>query len=84
MSPIEGRHFRGQDKAKIPRLHRMAGNLVSDPYEQPRIHRRPFCHWRRTSSENGARAFEGAGNARRQGQRGEAGDGLESAAGAQA
>ena len=64
MSQPERRHFSGQEKVKILRLHLLEGKQVSELCEQHKINPSLFYQWQRTFFENGARAFEGAGNAR--------------------
>jgi len=64
MSQTERRHFSGQEKVKILRLHLLEGKAVSDLCEQYKINPSQFYQWQRTFFENGARAFEGSGNAR--------------------
>ncbi len=58
------RHFSGEEKVKILRLHLLEGKPVSEVCEQHKIHPTLFYQWQRTFFENGARAFEGSGNAR--------------------
>ena len=64
MSQNERRHFSGQEKVKILRMHLVEGKPISDLCERHQIHPSLFYQWQRTFFENGARAFEGAGNAR--------------------
>ncbi|HEX2698141.1 MAG TPA: transposase [Anaerolineales bacterium] len=64
MSQTERRHFSGEEKVKILRLHLLEGKAVSDLCEQYQINPSQFYQWQRTFFENGARAFEGSGNAR--------------------
>jgi transposase-like protein len=64
MSQAERRHFSGQEKVKILRMHLLEGKPVSDLCEQFKINPSLFYQWQRTFFENGARAFEGSGNAR--------------------
>jgi transposase len=64
MSQTERRHFGGQEKVKILRMHLLEGKPVSDLCEQHKINPSLFYQWQRTFFENGARAFEGSGNAR--------------------
>ena len=66
MSQRERRQFSGQDKVKILRMHLVEGKPVSDLCEQHQINPSLFYQWQRTFFENGARAFEGSGNARNQ------------------
>ncbi len=61
MSQNERRHFSGEEKVKILRLHLLEGKAVSDLCEQHRINPSLFYQWQRTFFENGAKAFEGAG-----------------------
>jgi len=64
MSQTERRHFSGQEKVKILRLHLLEGKAVSELCEQYKITPSMFYQWQRAFFENGARAFEGAGNGR--------------------
>ncbi len=64
MNESERRHFSGEEKVKILRLHLLEGKPVSDLCEQHKINPSLFYQWQRTFFENGARAFEGTGNAR--------------------
>jgi transposase-like protein len=64
MSQTERRHFSGQEKVKILRLHLLEGKAVSDLCEQYKINPSLFYQWQRTFFENGAKAFEGSGNGR--------------------
>jgi transposase-like protein len=64
MSQTERRHFGGQEKVKILRMHLLEGKPVSDLCEQHKINPSLFYQWQRTFFENGARAFEGSSNAR--------------------
>lgn len=64
MSQAERRHFSGHEKVKILRMHLLEGKPVSDLCEQFKINPSLFYQWQRTFFENGARAFEGSGNAR--------------------
>jgi len=64
MSQAERRHFSGQEKVKILRLHLLEGKPVSDLCEQHKIHPSLFYQWQRTFFENGAKAFEGTGKGR--------------------
>ena len=61
MSQTERRHFSGQDKVKILRLHLLEGKAVSELCEQHKINPSLFYQWQRTFFENGAKAFEGSG-----------------------
>src|SRR4030095_1654048 len=64
MSQSERRHFSGEEKVKILRLHLLEGKAVSDLCEQFKINPSLFYQWQRSFFENGARAFEGSGPAR--------------------
>lgn len=64
MSQTERRHFSGEEKVKILRMHLLEGKAVSEVCEQNNITPSLFYQWQRTFFENGARAFEGPGNAR--------------------
>jgi len=64
MSQAERRHFSGEEKVKILRMHLLEGKPVSDLCEQHKINPSLFYQWQRTFFENGDRAFEGMGNAR--------------------
>jgi transposase-like protein len=64
MSQAERRHFSGQEKVKILRMHLLEGKPVSDLCEQFKINPSLFYQWQRTFFENGGRAFEGSGNGR--------------------
>jgi len=64
MSQAERRHFSGDEKVKIIRLHLVEGKPVSELCEQNKINPSLFYQWQRTFFENGARAFEGSGNGR--------------------
>lgn len=64
MSQNERRHFSGEDKVKILRLHLLEGKAVSDLCEQHKINPSQFYQWQRTFFENGAKAFEGAGGSK--------------------
>lgn len=64
MSQTERRHFNGEEKVKILRLHLLEGKPVSDLCEQYKINPSLFYAWQRTFFENGSRAFEATGNAR--------------------
>lgn len=66
MSQTERRHFSGQEKVKILRLHLLEGKAVSDLCEQHKINPSLFYQWQRTFFENGSRAFEGTGNGHRE------------------
>lgn len=64
MSQAERRHYSGEEKVKILRMHLLEGKPVSDLCEQHQINPSLFYQWQRTLFENGARAFEGSGNGR--------------------
>ena len=64
MSQAERRHFSGEEKVKILRLHLLEGKAVSELCEQHKINPSLFYQWQRTFFENGSRAFEGSGNSR--------------------
>jgi transposase-like protein len=64
MSQPERRHFSGEEKVKILRMHLLEGKPVSELCEQHKIQPSLFYQWQRTFFENGSRAFEGSGNAR--------------------
>jgi transposase len=64
MSQNERRHFSGEEKVKILRLHLLEGKPVSELCEQHQITPSLFYQWQRTFFENGARAFVGTGSAR--------------------
>lgn len=64
MNQPERRHFSGEEKVKVLRMHLLEGKPVSDLCEQHQINPSLFYQWQRTFFENGARAFEGSGNAR--------------------
>jgi transposase len=64
MSQSERRHFSGEEKVKILRLHLLEGKPVSDLCEQYKINPSLFYQWQRTFFENGAKAFEGSGHGR--------------------
>ena len=64
MSQIDRRHFSGDEKVKILRMHLLEGKAVSEVCEQNKITPSLFYQWQRTFFENGGRAFEGAGNGR--------------------
>jgi transposase len=64
MSQNERRHFSGEEKVKILRLHLLEGKAVSDLCEQFKINPSLFYQWQRSFFENGARAFEGSGPGR--------------------
>ena len=63
MSQAERRHFRGEEKVRILRLHLLEGKAVSDLCEQHKITPSLFYQWQRTFFENGMRAFEGSSHA---------------------
>src|SRR6516162_2073325 len=64
MSQPERRHFSGEEKVKILRLHLLEGRSVSDLCEQYKLNPSLFYQWQRTFFENSARAFDGSGNGR--------------------
>jgi transposase-like protein len=64
MSQNERRHFSGEEKVKVLRLHLLEGKAVSDLCEQYKINPSQFYQWQRSFFENGARAFQGNGQAR--------------------
>jgi transposase-like protein len=64
MSQTERRHFSGEEKVKILRLHLLEGKPVSEVCEQHKLAPSMFYQWQRTFFENGARAFEGSGQPR--------------------
>src|SRR5688500_15908316 len=64
MSQTERRHFSGEEKVRILRLHLLEGKAVSELWEQHKINPSLFYQWQRTFFENGGRAFEGSGHAR--------------------
>jgi transposase len=64
MSQNERRHFSGDEKVKILRLHLLEGKAVSELCEQYKINPSLFYQWQRTFFENGGRAFEGSDHAR--------------------
>ena len=61
MSQVERRHFSGQDKVKILRMHLVEGKAVSALCEEHKINPSLFYQWQRTFFENGSRAFDGTG-----------------------
>lgn len=64
MNGKERRHFSGQEKIRILRMHLLEAKPVSELCEQYKINPSLFYQWQRTFFENGARAFEGSGNSR--------------------
>jgi transposase len=60
----ERRQYSGQEKVKILRMHLLEGKAISDLCEQHKINPSMFYQWQKTFFENGARVFEGSGNAR--------------------
>ena len=64
MSQAERRHFSGEEKVKILRMHLLEGKAVSDLCEEHKINPSLFYQWQRTLFENGTRAFEVSGNGR--------------------
>lgn len=61
MNQPERRHFSGEDKVKILRLHLIEGKPVSALCEEHKINPSLFYQWQRTFFENGSRAFDGTG-----------------------
>jgi transposase-like protein len=59
MSQEKRRHYSGQEKVKILRLHLLEGKPVSDVCEAHQITPGMFYQWQKAFFENGARAFEG-------------------------
>lgn len=57
MSQSERRHFSGEEKVKILRLHLLEGKPVSDLCEEHHLNSSLFYQWQRTFFENGALAF---------------------------
>jgi transposase-like protein len=68
MSQSERRHFSGEEKVQILRLHLLEGKAVSELCEQHKINPSMFYQWQRTFFENVSKAFEGSGHARVQTQ----------------
>lgn len=66
MSVRERRHFSGQDKVKILRMHLLEGKAVSELCDQHKLTPSLFYQWQKAFFENGARAFESAGSSHRQ------------------
>ena len=64
MNQADRRHFSGEEKVKILRMHLLEGKAVSDLCEQHKLNPSLFYQWQRTFFENGTRAFEGTGNGR--------------------
>jgi transposase-like protein len=64
MSQPERRHFSGEEKVKILRMHLVESKPVSELCEQHKINPSLFYQWQRTFFENGARAFEGQNGGR--------------------
>lgn len=62
MSQNERRHFSGEEKVRILRMHLVEGKAVSALCEENKINPSMFYQWQRTFFENGAKAFEGSGN----------------------
>lgn len=58
MSQRERRHFSGEEKVKILRMHLVEGKAVSDLCEENQISPSLLYQWQRTFFENGAIAFE--------------------------
>ena len=61
MNQPERRHFSGEDKVKILRMHLVEGKAVSALCEEHKINPSLFYQWQRTFFENGSRAFDGTG-----------------------
>ena len=59
MSQRERRHFSGEEKVKILRMHLVEGAAISDLCEKHKISPSLFYQWQRTFFENGSKAFEG-------------------------
>ena len=57
MSQAERRHFSGEEKVKILRLHLLEGKPVSDLCEQYKINPSLFYQWQRTFFEHGSFIF---------------------------
>lgn len=66
MSQRERRHFSGEEKVKILRLHLVEGKPVSDLCEAHQISPSLFYQWQRTFFENGSKAFEGSRKSQKQ------------------
>ena len=64
MNRRERRHFSGEGKVKILRLHLAEGRQVSDLCEEHKINPSLFYQWQRTFFEYGARAFDGQRNSK--------------------
>ena len=64
MSQKERRHFSGEEKVKILRLHLLEAKAVSDVCEAHQITPGMFYQWQKAFFENGARAFEGSSGSR--------------------
>jgi len=52
MTQNERRHFSGEEKVKILRLHLLEGKAVSDLCEQFKINPSQFFQWQRSFFEN--------------------------------
>lgn len=65
MSQKERRHFSGEEKVKILRMHLLEGKAVSAVCEEHDINPGMFYQWQKAFFENGAKAFEGSGPQRR-------------------
>jgi transposase-like protein len=65
MSQEKRRHFSGQEKVKILRLHLLEGKAVSAVCEEHDITPGMFYQWQKAFFENGAKAFEGGGTGQR-------------------
>ena len=61
MSHRERRHFSGEEKVKLRRMHEVEGTVVSNLCEAHQISLSLSCQWQRTFFENGSKAFEGQG-----------------------
>jgi len=57
MSQNERRHFSGEEKVKILRLHLLEGKAVSELCEQHKINPSQFYQWQWTFFENGSRGL---------------------------
>jgi transposase-like protein len=68
MSVRERRHFSGQDKVKIIRMHLLEGKPVSELCDEHKLTPSLFYQWQKAFFENGARAFEAPGTGRAEGR----------------
>ena len=68
MSVRERRHFSGQDKVKILRMHLLEGKPVSELCDEHKLTPSLFYQWQKAFFENGARAFEAPGTGRAEGR----------------